>query len=557
MGRTLALLIGVRHVDGLPQLSRVGSELNSFEEWVVSQGFESIRFDDLAKGRQVSLSEIRDAVEKNIHSGDVEKLFVYFTGHGIIRGLGDEYWLLSQAAKYDDEAVNVFKSVQMCFNKGFRHVAFFGDACRTAASQDFIHVNGGSLFPQEDIYTQGVQVDEFHAAQFGNPAYETPGEGFFSDCLIRALQGVEPAAVRDVEGGVQPRAVVSQSLRPVIEEKVRLAADKIGRDQRPFCRPGSEWQPNVLSWVAPRQPPPDQELGPGGTTSSATPRDAEVEAEFARRDAADLTELTSEYLAADGIRFRTRQEPVVMGARVTRIVGRRPARSRIRDWTRPTLGGLADEAGSRMLRFGLRSPARWAGVARLPGYSCTVIFRPDASPGLAVDYVAYLPLNDEANVSQDSGIAALVADTSARVRLGRFGVEDLDESEYLRSAVFEQLNPTLTVLMAYILLRAGRQAQVHDMVSRFERSGLTLPFDLPLLADIPGSRVQTTIAPGFPLMTSGWALIDELPAGRAVLDAARQHLRPSMWTTLERPPAFVVKALAHEDRVGQRKLQGV
>jgi hypothetical protein len=39
------------------------------------------------------------------------------------------------------------------------------------------------------------------------------------------------------------------------------------------------------------------------------------------------------------------------------------------------------------------------------------------------------------------------------------------------------------------------------------------------------------LAPEFPLMTRGWALIDELPAGEDWLSYARPRLGRTTWTT--------------------------
>jgi hypothetical protein len=197
-------------------------------------------------------------------------------------------------------------------------------------------------------------------------------------------------------------------------------------------------------------------------------------------------------------------------------------------------------AGAAIVRFGTE---HWAGLALLPGYSCIATIRPKARRR-SVDSVAYLPLDRQHASTREMGIDVLVAETSAQVRLGRFDVEDFDESERLRVAVFEDLNPTLTVLMSYILSRAGRRRQLQHLIRQSDRLGLTVPFDLPLLANVPLSQVKTVIAPGFPMMTSGWALLEDLPAGPMVLDLARRHLSPSMWTTFRRPPFFVVQGLA-------------
>lgn len=546
MSRSLAVLIGVCKVSGLPKLSGVRAGLEGFEEWAQSQGFEPIRFDDLS-GRPVKLGEIREAIQHNIKAGDVEKLFVYFTGHGIMRGVCDEYWLLSLAHSDETEAINAWRSQQMSFHCGFGHVAFFADACRTAASDAFTDVNGGSLFHKHSILRRGVEVDEFYATRYGYGAYEVEGKGLFSHYLISALRGHEPDAIRDVQGGRQPQAVLSYSLRPVLEGKVEAEASRRGLEQMPFSRPGSHWQPNVLSWLEPGQPPPVQPISPEGVTSPDMPGDAEADSEemvaeaLERRTDADLAQLTKEYRDAHDRRSHVNSEPVVVGARVTRTVG---------------LPSTHRHMGSLMLRFGSRPQVRWAGVALLPGYSCTMAVR-ESAPGLGVDYVAYLPLDNRHNGGQPKEIDILVADTSAHFRLGFFDQASFDASDRVRSAVFEELNPTLSVITAYALSRAGQWERLRDLIRRFERSDQVVPFDLPLLADLPLSSVRAPVAPSFPMMTSGWALLEDLPAGRSVLEATRPHLRPSVWTTLKRPSSSVVRALAQPLEVALAASRGL
>jgi len=54
-----------------------------------------------------SFDDIRSAVEKAVASGDVERLILFFAGHGSESSPLGESWLLSDYDRRADEVVNV------------------------------------------------------------------------------------------------------------------------------------------------------------------------------------------------------------------------------------------------------------------------------------------------------------------------------------------------------------------------------------------------------------------------------------------------------------------
>src|SRR4051794_37112839 len=108
MSRQVAIAIGVSRVEqarALPLLTGVKSGLDDFCEWASQQGFEVMRHDD-ADG-PVSASDVFETVAAAVDAGDVERLFIFFSGHGLAPGVGDDLWLLSGAGQDPGAAVNV------------------------------------------------------------------------------------------------------------------------------------------------------------------------------------------------------------------------------------------------------------------------------------------------------------------------------------------------------------------------------------------------------------------------------------------------------------------
>jgi hypothetical protein len=72
MTRSLALAIGVAHVQGRPELTGVDSGVDQFETWARTQGFDVKRFDDL--NQPVELAPITVWVRVAVDAGDVGRI---------------------------------------------------------------------------------------------------------------------------------------------------------------------------------------------------------------------------------------------------------------------------------------------------------------------------------------------------------------------------------------------------------------------------------------------------------------------------------------------------
>ena len=563
MPGSFALLIGVSTVAGLPPLRGVQSALAGFTTWAVGQGFDVERFDDL-HGQGVTIGALQRCVKSVVQQQRPERVFVFFYGHGIMRGINEEYWLLSDARATDTEAINVVKSAEMVRQCAAGHAAFFGEACRTAAAGEFSHVSGGSLFPASGL-DGDTQLDRFHAARFDAAAFEAAGEGIFSTHLIDSLCGRVPAVIETITNGPAPSAVKASRLARFLPLQVqREASRRLLREQRPDCRAGSTYEPYVLAWLPPlrstsvdpanlrppRAPLPTWEDADGGPLSGIGDGDVPDLTKPASVSIADdvaaVATLAQRYLATSSPELAAQTGVTVTGARICRAIIGGSDDETIRDDGTVHIHSSEEVPDAALLRFGGSKRGDWAGLGTFPGYAAALTVREvpfgDGDVALAVDHIAYLPASTARVTIAATEVAEQIADVSARLRLGVFDPAELNETA--KVALYGDLNPGLAVLVAHAWSHIGRLDKIRELLTRFLDAQQTVPFDMPLLAHVPWEEVGTAVVPGFPLMTRGWALLDSLPAGAEVLNAARRLRVSSPWTSFHHLSAQLATELA-------------
>jgi hypothetical protein len=108
---------------------------------------------------------------------------------------------------------------------------------------------------------------------------------------------------------------------------------------------------------------------------------------------------------------------------------------------------------------------------------------------------------------------------------------------------FDELNPTLAILASYALDRAGRHDLVRNLLDRLLTAGEYIPFDVALVARFGHLTEHEQIVPGYPLMTRGWAFLDEVAPLRELATRVRGLLAPSQWATGLNLPREVIAML--------------
>ncbi|MFE2124544.1 hypothetical protein ACFW9U_28330 [Rhodococcus aetherivorans] len=537
MPRQLAIAIGVAMVEGagrLPYLAGVSDGVDNFTRWAVRQGFEVVRHDD--HSTPVTAADVYMTITDAVTRGDVERLFIFFSGHGLAPGVGDDLWLLSDAAHDPSAAVNVAKSVSLARHCGIPHVAFFADACRTPPNVPFHGLTGRPIFPLDRIPHVRVEVDQFYATISGDPAYEShpdSGEaafGIFTRCLMKALDGQEEVVLTTTSDGPASHALLARGLADYLWNTVRiLSATQVGITQTPDCIPTSTWKPNALAWFdrpttvdgsfddyRRADASSDNNASPV-TASGALPEQSQWQPPI-DPERQDLIATLVDQIAAQPGRdhFETGIGATIVGAEVTNVWidgGDQGVFVEDRSWQ---IRGQPEQASAVLAEVRTGDDSAWVATALMPGFVTTVTIGRNGAR-----HIAFIAIGGD----MDRDRYAL-AKAGAAFQAGNLGFVDDEEARRLLG----EANPTMAVLAAYAFDRTGRDDDVQHILHMCRHAGRPIPFDVALLADAPTYHADSVL-PGYPLMTRGWALADDLPAGRRWLQYAQQRLTRAPWTT--------------------------
>lgn len=556
MARSVAIAIGVSAPNHLTPLPGVKTGVGEFISWAQSQQFELLQFLDF-QGSAVLANDVYTKTDQAIRTRDVQRLFIFFAGHGVTLGQGRDFWLLSDVVDNPNEAINVPLSVQHARRAGIPHVAFFADACRSPAGKNELDLSGQSMFPAMRV--DGLShIDQFYATRSGDPSVEKVPDldarrafGVFTRCLMRGLRGEETLAVSNVSGGLHSRAVLSVSLRDYLEESVPLlASEEADVTQIPECTPVSRWTPDVLAWVvgpAPSDESSDQAVpanaspgspvregfGPGGRpfpTSPTRPVDARIRGYQLHQ----LDSIAAGYASpVPRSRLGGRAGLVVVGSEVddSKLSLQRLSANRQDGFTFVVCDSSRPSA-LLPLNVHEHTDYFWAGVASFPDHVGTI-----TATHNGVIHVEYQPAMIS-DLDRES-LHDLLSSAGAQAQLASLGRSE--QPELFSRVLFEHLNPTLAVLAAYHYNRQGRKDKIKDLLDRYIRRHHPIPFDLLMMADlndiptIPGGALSMwtgAARPRFPMMTAGWALLDAVEGYPvAELIEARKYLTPASWTS--------------------------
>ncbi|MCE6998012.1 caspase family protein [Saccharothrix sp. S26] len=552
MARQVAIGIGVSRVDRLPVLQGVESGVADFFRWARDQGFEVHSFTD-SDGRLVTTDDLKRYVEELVTTRDVQKLFVFFAGHGVSTDLVEDNWLLSRAGTNHDEAISVARSAEYARNCGIPHVAFFGDACRTPPVGFQLGMRGATIFPYLAVRNGvRVRVDRFFATRPGERAFEqVPDDvrseafGIFSRLLVAALEGRVPEVVTPIDDGKLPFAVQAHPLGEYLDEQVpRESYRLLAVQQTPDYRAESAWSPHVISWLpGPGQPPavgvpsaarPSRR---GGTTGSRPPDMSQadddtlsrfLEEERGRRLDETFDRIRNVVLGSSGLAGLT-----VVGGTASRVLvtgGRADVAEEPEGWH---IAGPQHGSATALIEIERADRASdWLAAALFPGLSGTAVLGPHG-----VEQLIYSPVFAEHDTVPEPPHSIVMA--LALFEEGMFSPDDKD----VQSAVFDRFDPVVAVLTAVEYARRGRPDLVLDLIDHFVNGGRVVPYDLVLFAGQDLDDLHIPVVPDFPMTTRGWVLAETALVGEKAFKAARPYLTPSLWTAFSAAPLPVMQAL--------------
>ena len=174
----------------------------------------------------------------------VDRLIVYFAGHGMTMAPASQIWLLSGAADSDEEGIKVdafrrglerynLASSNPDMRKG--QVCIIADCCRNIVplSGDF---EGHKILTKRGS-SSSFHLDQFNATIRGKKAFQANPTGsrepfcIFSDVLLGALEGEAPEAVDTV---LHPNpSVTSQTLEDYLLDEVPKLSEQYGEIMEP------------------------------------------------------------------------------------------------------------------------------------------------------------------------------------------------------------------------------------------------------------------------------------------------------------------------------------
>jgi hypothetical protein len=570
-----AVLIGVGRTGGaLPVLLDAAKSARRMEAWAHAQGIKHVVVITDEDNGSVDVSVLKKAIRDLSELGTVERLIVFFAGHGINVNRG-ERWLLSDAPNDPQAAVNVPGSVELARWGGIPYVAMISDACRTAA--DGIQaqgVTGSEIFPNEEIAELELPVDQFFACRLGRPSHEVADantttkeyKAIYTQALVAALEGVERTVV-DPQGYVRPRPL-KDFLQAEVARRIRGLALQTKLIQVPDARIASDG----TAWLS--------RIGDGGLTATgggggdgggeggprgraATGGVGSGEQTVGAVLGAMLTPVLGGRLPDFDDRLLETSDSEVsriadIGAVVERAVstsgrthfetgcGFKVNGARVEDVVVGDLG--AEREGEHAVRIHPRDRdignvllvlEGGIGIAlpAIPEFLTTVTVEDGE-----IAAVAYEPSEGAGRwnlfAEQEREVRALRAVAAASSNYGVFELDGRNAFDVVRRMQYSNgIDPALAVYASYAYADQGRRDLIRRMRHLMAKDLGGVLFDVALLAREPtGSPSYGGELFGFaPLLAQGWAL---LPASRMEvprsLPGVERHVLPgSLWTVYD------------------------
>ena len=189
-----------------------------------------------------------DEIVPFVSNQAIDRLVVYFAGHGLVRSAGDQFWLLTRAANSTREGINVeaFRRGLLKYNIGKHNddvsgqICIIGDACRNT-SRDSIDFCGDPILDSTEEKDTSIQLDRFLSTELGEASYEiTDNSGsycLFTEVLLGALDGKAEEVIEREHHRFKP-AVVNTKLADYLVSQIPTRASDQGVDMEPDVSTG-------------------------------------------------------------------------------------------------------------------------------------------------------------------------------------------------------------------------------------------------------------------------------------------------------------------------------
>lgn len=595
--RRVAIIIAVSDARPLAFLQGALNGARDFAAWANSMGYETFPVTD-ADGTSVDIPRLRQAFDAALTprpdddpstGPPIDRLILYFAGHGLIREAEEGLWLLSDWRR-ELRAVAVEQLRRRLYAYGVKQIAIFADACRELPANISIGdlatdpVLGAGPYP----VLRAPHIDKYVAAQDGADAYMVPADDdeqtrcLFSAVLLEGLWGA-PAAMSQLAKG----KVTSGSLGAFLEATVPEVASRYALTLAPSVARGFPdlediYFDSASGVTAPTFPP--WPPAPGGGDRGLEPGERSVVGGPTARGfaPAEPARPPSDALLPPALVARLRREPapgsstaslLVDGVVICRLwtrSGPPPAHDDGNDaWRIAFEASNGDPRAAPLLLE--CADGQFSGVVAIPGLVSTVL--QDDRGAVATAYRHLMTESEFAPGYTEQVIAEMEAGTLR-------ADSAIDHAVRLRAE--KHSNPVLGVVSAYLYDAIGDVESIRRLAYYYIANGQPIPYDVALLAmapaywrddqlwveipEIPRTAPRTELerkygwaygkTPGgrglvgglWPWMRQGWGFLDDpMDVERSLIrpglaDLGR-HLQRSRFTTLDRQGGEALAAL--------------
>lgn len=245
MNKAMVIIAVSRYMGAYGDLPGTVNSARRLQEWALQESYTVLYLGDDDETPEIAQDGItvdllRRRIEQFLATNFIDRLVVYFAGHGAIASDVNEFWLLTNAGTDRREAIDVeaLRRSLVEYNIGGSNqqaragqLCLVGDACRVVDS-DSLRLTGDSIVSKKGI-ARPLQVDRFLSCQQGQAAFhidatgEAPAYCLFSDVLIDALSGNVAEAVEHDNHEFRP-VVTNHRLADYLEFEVPRRAELLG-----------------------------------------------------------------------------------------------------------------------------------------------------------------------------------------------------------------------------------------------------------------------------------------------------------------------------------------
>lgn len=232
-----------------------------------------------AANKPVTVDRLRKEIDGLLTTTIIDRLVVYFAGHGLVRSATDQFWLLTNAAQDRREGVDLMPFIDGLkrYNIGASsphlskgQLCIIADACRDT-SRNAISFTGDPILTSA-AKASPLDTDMFLATTLGDFAYQPAAVAgglascLFSDVLCEALEGGVPNVI-DASHAFG-KVIDNQKLATYLDDEVPKMAKKYKEKMTPDTISGLRRDFNFYDLIPPA--PSDNDGVPANDSSFVT-----------------------------------------------------------------------------------------------------------------------------------------------------------------------------------------------------------------------------------------------------------------------------------------------